>query len=140
MSAAGHESDDSLRLFFAGILDVAEDGIVTVDDQQRIVLFNHGAEKLFGWNRKEVLGQSLNIVIPQRFAGNHGALVEEFGRSPIVARNMGERREVYGIRKNGEEFPADVTISKLRVAERLYLTAIVRDLTERRRPKKPFSN
>ncbi len=133
MAAAAHESDDSLRKFFAGILDVAEDGVVTVDDRHRIVLFNHGAEKLFRYERGEVLGRSLNVIIPERFARNHDAQLDDFARSPIVARNMGERREVYGRRKNGEEFPADVTISKMRVDDRLYLTAIVRDISERRR-------
>jgi two-component system, LuxR family, sensor kinase FixL len=132
VAAAEHESDDSLRKFFAGILDVAEDGIVTVDDRHRIVLFNGGAEKLFGWSRGEVLGKSLNQIIPERFAATHDALVEEFGRSPVVARNMGERRGVYGRRKNGEEFPAEITISKMLVDDRLYLTAIVRDISERR--------
>ena len=133
MAAAVQESDDSLRKFFAGILDVAEDGIVTVDDRHRIALFNRGAEKLFGWTRGEVLGKSLNLIIPERFAATHDALVEEFGRSPVVARNMGERREVYGRRKDGEEFPAEITISKMRVDDRMYLTAIVRDISERRR-------
>src|SRR5580700_9271489 len=131
VTATAPESEDRLRTFFAGIVDVAEDGIVTIDDRHQIVLFNHGAEKLFGWTRGEVLGKSLNLLIPERFARNHDELVEDFGRSPVVARNMGERREVYGQRKGGEEFPADVTISKMSVDDRMYLTAIVRDVTER---------
>src|SRR5581483_6565098 len=106
VSALGPDSDLTLRMFFAGILDVAEDGIITIDEKQQIVLFNLGAERLFGWSRLEVLGKPLEILLPERYAGTHAAQVEQFGRSSVVSRSMGERAEVYGRRKTGEEFPA----------------------------------
>jgi two-component system, LuxR family, sensor kinase FixL len=127
------EYEQALQLHYAGLLDVAEDAIVTVDEQQRIVMFNRGAERIFGLSRGEVRGQSLDILIPPRYETVHRQYVDEFARSTIVSRWMGERSEVYGRRKDGSEFPADVSISKLAVQGKMYLTAIVRDVTERKR-------
>jgi PAS domain S-box-containing protein len=132
VTARGQDADLALRMFFAGILDVAEDGIITIDDRQDVVLFNRGAEKIFGYMRADVLGKHLEMLLPQRFAAGHRDQVDEFARSSVVSRNMGERREVYGRRKSGEEFPADVSISKMLVDGRKYFTAIVRDVTQRR--------
>jgi len=126
-------SELTQKLHSAGLLDVAEDGIITVDDRRIVVLFNRGAEKIFGYGSGEVLGQPLEMLIPWRFADTHPAQVEEFVRNPVVSRAMGERREVYGRCKNGEEFPADVSISKTVVDGQTYMTAIVRDVTERKR-------
>jgi PAS domain S-box-containing protein len=117
----------------AEILDITEDGIVTVDSRQEIVLFNHGAAKIFGYVPEEIVGQALEILVPGRFQNAHFGQVEEFGRSPAMARLMGDRREVYGRRKNGTEFPAEISISKFGSGEGMLFTAIVRDVTERRR-------
>src|ERR1051325_650907 len=133
VTAHGQDSDLALRMMFTGIFDVTEDGIITIDDRQEIVLFNRGAEKLFGWSRLEVLAKPLEVLLPDRFAGGHRAQVDQFARSAVAARNMGERNEVYGRRKNGDEFPADVSISKMQVNGRMYFTAIVRDATQRKR-------
>jgi PAS domain S-box-containing protein len=117
----------------AEILDVAEDGIVTVDAHQCIVLFNRGAAKLFGYEPKEVLGQPLNLLIPSRFHATHPRDVETFAQGPVTARAMGLRRVVTGRRKDGSEFPAEVTISKILTNGELLLTAIVRDAVERKK-------
>lgn len=117
----------------AEILDITEDGIVTVDAQQEIVLFNRGAAKIFGYAPEEIVGQPLELLLPARFQSAHRGQVEEFGRSPSTARLMGDRREVYGRRKSGAEFPAEVSISKFGSGEGMLFTAIVRDVTERRR-------
>ncbi len=124
-----------LSVATAGLLEVAEDAIVTIDEQHRIVLFNRGAEKTFGYAREEVIGQELSLLLPERFRATHRAQVEEFAQGPTVARLMGERRNVYGRRKDGSEFPADVSISKMTVEGKLYLTAVVRDVTERHRAR-----
>ncbi len=123
----------TLRSHFASLLDVAEDGIITVNDRQEIVAFNHGAERIFGLTRAEAIGQALDILIPKRFEPVHRAHVERFADSDIVSRLMGERSEVYGRRKNGSEFPADVSISKVAIGGKMFLAAIVRDATERKR-------
>lgn len=122
-----------LSVATAGLLEVAEDAIVTIDERHRIVLFNRGAEKIFGYSRGEVIGQELEVLLPERFRSTHRGQVEEFAQGPIEARLMGERRNVFGRRKDGSEFPADVSISKMTVEGNLYLTAVVRDVTERHR-------
>ena len=89
----------SLKLHSAGLLDVTEDGIVTVDDRQQIVLFNGGAEKLFGYDRTEVIGRPLELLMPRRYAANHRDQGQSFAEGQAVSRTMGERKEVYGCRK-----------------------------------------
>ena len=115
------------------ILDIAEDGIITVDARQGIVLFNRGAAELFGYAPEEVAGRPLDLLLPERFHPSHRDQVAEFGRAPEPARVMGARREVYGRRKDGAEFPAEVTISKFVADGQVFCTAIVRDVSERRR-------
>jgi len=117
----------------ADILDITEDGIVTVDARQVIVLFNRGAARLFGYEPAEVVGRPLITLIPPRFRDAHADQVAEFGRAPEPARVMGERRSVWGRRKDGSEFPAEVSISKLEADGEMLFTAIVRDVTERKR-------
>ncbi|MBA4190527.1 MAG: hypothetical protein C0467_21280 [Planctomycetaceae bacterium] len=114
------------------ILDITEDGIVTVDARQEIVLFNRGASKLFGYTPDEVVGQPLDMLLPDRFRPPHRGQVEAFGKGTAPARLMGERREVHGRRKDGTEFSAEVSISKLGVGDEMLFTAIVRDVTERK--------
>lgn len=117
----------------AGILEIAADAIVTIDDQHRIVHFNRGAEDIFGWPAAEALGKPLSLLLPERFHRTHDAFVDEFGRSAEPARRMGHRREVSGRRRDGSEFPAEASISKLELptGHRVY-NAVVRDITERR--------
>jgi len=98
-----------------------------------IVLFNHGAEKVFGYAQEEVIGKSLDLLLPQRFAQAHRGHIEEFSGSAAVSRSMGQRREVFGRRKNGGEFPAEASISKLDLGGELVFTVILRDITERKR-------
>src|SRR5262245_6287562 len=118
--------------YLAGILDIAEDAIVSVNTRQEIVLFNRGAEKTFGFRAAEVLGKSLDLLIPERFVVSHRKDVESFGRGEASSRRMGERNEVYGRRADGREFPADVTISKVSLNGELFFTAIVRDISARK--------
>jgi PAS domain S-box-containing protein len=125
-----HASD----AMFAGILAIAADAVVTVDESYRIIHFNKGAEEIFGWPPNEVLGQPLNSLLPDRFRERHNSFIDEFGRSAEPARRMGHRREVAGRRRDGSEFPAEASISKLDLpGGRRVFTAVVRDITERRR-------
>jgi PAS domain S-box-containing protein len=117
----------------ARLIDLAEDAIVSATADGRIVLFNRGAERTFGYDRQEVIGQPLDVLIPQRFVAAHRRHVETFGGCEAAARWMGERSAVYGLRKDGTEFPAEVTISKSRDNDILFLNAIVRDVTVRKR-------
>src|SRR5437588_6635778 len=98
---------------FEGILAIAEDAIISIDSNQRIVLFNQGAEKMFGYGAIEVIGKPLDLLLPQRFAQPHPRHIEESAKSSEASRAMGQRREVVGRRRDGHEFPAEASISKL---------------------------
>jgi PAS domain S-box-containing protein len=118
---------------FTGIVAIASDAIISINEQQEVLNFNHGAEEIFGYAAHEIVGQRIELLIPQRFRTTHEAHVHRFGEGPVTSRRMGERREIAGLRKNGEEFPAEASISKLDVeGSRLY-TVVLRDITERKR-------
>ncbi|MEH1825463.1 MAG: response regulator [Nostoc sp.] len=117
---------------FARILDIADDAIISINGFQSITLFNQGAEKIFGYSAQEVIGKGLDLLLPQRFFQVHRQHVVDFGQSPNVARRMGERREIYGRRKDGTEFPAEASISKIDMSEEMFYTVILRDVTERK--------
>lgn len=119
---------------YEAILEVAADAIVTVNEAQTIVHFNRGAEQIFGYRKDEVLGSSLDRLLPPQFRHSHHSYIRAFGESPEAARLMGHRREVFGLRKDGTEFPAEASILKLDAPDgrRLY-TALVRDVTDRKR-------
>ncbi|MCL6436237.1 MAG: response regulator [Leptolyngbyaceae cyanobacterium HOT.MB2.61] len=117
---------------FAGILDIADDAIISTDGRQRITLFNRGAEKIFGYTVQEAIGQPLDLLLPVRFVEVHRQHVKDFGQSSSEARRMGERREIFGRRKNGEEFPAEASISKLQLKEEIIYTVILRDTSDRK--------
>jgi len=115
------------------IVQEADDAILSVGPDFKITLFNKGAEKIFGYAAAEVLGQPLNVLIPERFRGAHDGHVKAFGDAGEPARHMGERREIAGRRKNGEEFPADASILKVETGGEVGFTAILRDITDRKR-------
>jgi PAS domain S-box-containing protein len=131
------QADIELRLahkMTSGILSISADAIVSIDEHQRITMFNEGAEKIFGYTKAEATGAPLDILLPERFRTNHRQKVETFAAGPNTAKRMGARNmELFGRRKNGDEFPAEAAISKLEVGGHKILTATVRDVTEQRR-------
>lgn len=118
---------------FAGILEIAADAIISIDEHQRIRHYNRGAERIFGWTAEEMRGQPLARLIPGRFRGTHERHIQGFGAAPETARQMADRRAIYGLRHDGTEFAAEASISKLVTAsgERLY-TVSLRDVDARR--------
>jgi len=116
-----------------GIISIAADAIISVDSHQRIVIFNQGAEEIFGYSAAEVLGEPLDLIVPDRFRHIHREHVRAFAATPERARPMGQRNDVFGRRKNGEEFPAEAAISKLKVEGRTMFTVVLRDTTGRKR-------
>jgi PAS domain S-box-containing protein len=118
---------------FSGILAIAADAIITVDAEERIVHFNQGATTIFGYPVDEAIGKRLDILIPKRVRGVHHDHMERFAKSPVQARRMGERREIFGVRRDGSEFPAEASISKLDGPDGPLFTVVLRDITERRR-------
>jgi len=120
------------RAMFEAIVSVSADGIVAVDGRQDIVLYNRGAETIFGWTADEVLGEPLHVLLPDGLAETHRAHVETFGEDDVAARHMAERRPVQGRRKDGEVFPADISISRIEVEGRTLFAAVVRDISEQK--------
>lgn len=113
------------------LVDTAMDAIVTVDMEQRIVLFNPAAEKMFGCSASDALGAPLSRFLPERYRSRHERHVTGFRESRSASRAIGG--EVFGLRSDGEEFPVESTISQVTVGGRTLFTAVLRDISERRR-------
>jgi PAS domain S-box-containing protein len=116
---------------FSGIVGIASDAIISIDGEHRIVLFNHGAETIFGYEASEVIGQPLDLLLPPGARAAHRAHVEGFGNSPVAARRMAQRQEISGVRKGGATFPAEASILKLTVGNERHFTVVLRDISER---------
>lgn len=117
---------------FAGIINSARDGIISVDREQRIVLFNPAAEEMFGVPAVQVLGKSLDTVIPHRFRRAHAGHMQKFGETGTTSRRMGELGTIFGLRRDGTEFPIEASISQVDVGGQKLFTVILRDVTARR--------
>lgn len=113
------------------------DSVICTDEAGCVVLFNHAAEESFGYSAAEVLGQHVEMLLPHRHRTDHVHEVRNFASGEGAAnRLMGRRREVWGRRKNGEEFPAEATISRHSVDGKTILTVVHRDITERKELEK----
>jgi PAS domain S-box-containing protein len=123
---------DESQARFAAVMDSAMDAIITVDEQQRIVLFNKAAESTFLCSRNDVLGARLDRLLPARFRAAHGGHIERFGTTGVTNRRMGDIGTLWGLRSDGEEFPIEASISQvIEGGQRLY-TVILRDITKRK--------
>jgi len=119
---------------FSGIVSISADAIVSIDEEQRITIFNDGAERIFGYSKAEAIGSPLDTLIPERFRETHRRQVERFASGAVTARRVGDRlTPIVGLRKNGEEFPAEAAISKLEVGGKTILTVALQDITARKR-------
>ncbi|MEO8346329.1 MAG: PAS domain S-box protein [Betaproteobacteria bacterium] len=114
-----------------GVLDSAMDAIITIDANQHIVLFNVAAEAMFDCPRGEAVGAPLSWFIPERLRERHAENVRRFGEAGTVSRRMGAMRIVTGLRRNGEEFPIDASISQVAEGGTKFFTVILRDITAR---------
>lgn len=115
----------------AGLLDSAMDAIITVDAEQRIVLYNRAAGKIFGWPSEQALGERLEKLMPARFRAGHSEHMLHFATTGTTSRRMGDGTVLYGQRASGEEFPMEASISHLDTADGKLFTVILRDVTER---------
>jgi PAS domain S-box-containing protein len=114
----------------ADIVAIAADAIICLDEDQRITLFNEGAEQIFGWKADEIIGEPLDRLLPDRSRHAHRRHVEGFREAPETSRRMGHRQEISGIRKSGEEFPAEAAIAKVHMGKQVVFSVVLRDITE----------
>ena len=131
----------SLRLSdarLAGILASAMDAIITVDENQCIVLFNEAAQKMFRCSAAEALGNPLDRFIPVRLRDAHRAHIREFGSTHVTQRAMGRLKTLAGLRSTGEEFPIEASISQVSAEGNKLYTVIIRDVSEKKRMEAQF--
>jgi diguanylate cyclase (GGDEF)-like protein/PAS domain S-box-containing protein len=116
---------------FESVIEAVYDCIITINQREKIVLFNKAAQELFGYREEEILGQSIELLLPHKYRHSHSEHIDRFTRSPIKSRQMEERNRVYGMHKDGSEFPVEIAISKINVGGMVEFTAIVRDISDR---------
>ncbi len=130
LKAKLHMNDtEVVKRQLAELLAAAGDAIITIDEDQKICLFNRAAEELFGYPASEVMDRPLDMLLPEGMRSGHRKKVEQFSAGGSRSRFMGGRPEICGRRKDGSEFPAEATVAKVSIGERKGYTAIVRDLT-----------
>jgi PAS domain S-box-containing protein len=129
LAAAMKESDEHLR----AMVNSAMDAIVTVDSNQRIVTFNPAAERMFGYSLEQLAGSPLDRLLPERFRKVHEGNVAAFRQSGVATRMKNTRMEIVGLRADGTEIPLESTITQVTIGGETQFTAILRDISERRR-------
>ncbi|MGR3220117.1 MAG: response regulator [Candidatus Anammoxibacter sp.] len=120
--------------YFAGILEVSEDAVISMNEDQRITIFNKGAERIFGYTSDEIIGESIELLIPERYRSNHKNHVRTFSKSAKNSIRLNDRHfRLFGVNRDGEEFPAEISISKFKEDGKVVFTAVLRDITEQRK-------
>ena len=117
---------------FRELIDAAPDGVIVADKEGRVVLVNAEAERMFGYARDELLGQPIDVLVPVRSCSGHGHHVAGYAEAPRL-RSMGIGLELTGLHKDGSEIPVEISLSPIRTARGLLVTAGIRDVTERRK-------
>ncbi|MGD0886270.1 MAG: PAS domain S-box protein [Thermodesulfovibrionales bacterium] len=125
------EKLNKTKAMFEGLFEFAPEAIVVVDREGRIMQVNKQTEKMFGYTREELIGADHDILLPERFREKHRELRREYMSDPHV-RPTGTGMELYGRRKDGGEFPVDISLGPLHMEDYVVVLALVRDVTERR--------
>ncbi len=112
------------------ILDIAADAIISIDENQCITRFNRGAQEIFGYRAQELVGEAVEILLPEQFRRGHRKLVRDYGSGQESSRMMNQRTDIVGLRKDGTTFPARASISRIEQAGKTTLTVILRDVSD----------
>ncbi|NJP50346.1 MEKHLA domain-containing protein [Streptomyces sp. SBST2-5] len=123
---------------FRGLLEAAPDAMVIVDDTGTIKLVNAQTEALFGYRREELLGQSVELLVPHRLRGHHTRHRRSYAANRQV-RPMGAGLDLYGLRRDGSEFPVEISLSPLETTDGLLVSAAVRDVSDRKAAEERIS-
>ncbi len=126
--AEHREAEERMR----SIVDHVVDGIITIDQHGKVESYNPAAQRIFGYDAQEVIGQNVKVLMPEPFHGEHDGYLVNYMRSG-EAKIIGIGREVVGRRKDGSTFPMDLAVSAFQLGQRRYFTGIVRDISERKR-------
>jgi len=130
-SSARRALDES-QARLAAVMDSAMDAIITVDESQRVVLFNQAAEAMFGCSRSDALGSTLDRFLPERYRAAHGAHIRRYGATRITNRRMGTATTLWALHAAGTEFPIEASISQSSEGGQRLYTVILRDITRRK--------
>ena len=122
---------------FEQLLEAAPDGIVGVDEAGKIVLVNGQIESLFGYPREDLLGEDVEVLVPERFRANHPGHRGGYFAKPRT-RPMGADLNLYGRRRDGSEFPAEISLSSIDTEKGRLVTAVIRDVTASRAAERKF--
>jgi diguanylate cyclase (GGDEF)-like protein/PAS domain S-box-containing protein len=131
LGAATTERNQAVERF-ARVVESAPNAIVAVDRRGKIVLVNSQAEKIFGYGGKELVGRSVDVLVPERFRGGHPEYRTGFCASP-QARPMGAGRDLYAVRKDGSEFPVEIGLNPIDTEQGMLVLSAIVDITERKR-------
>ncbi len=117
----------------SALVEIAPEGVISLDTDLNIALFSRGAERIFGYHASEIVGHSLSELIPNRFREHHGLRVAQFRSSEKDALLMSERSEVLGLHMNGKEFAAEASVAKVVVGDQMMFTVMIQDITKRKK-------
>jgi len=124
----------------AAMTEMAPEAIISLDSNLRVVLFNRGAEDIFGYAAEEMLGQPLDRLLPAEVRELHAQHIRIFAAGRESSRMMGRRGSIAGVRKGGQEFPAEASIARLEVGDEIMFTVMLHDITDRKRAEQAAAN
>jgi len=117
---------------YKAVFNSAPDGLIVANENGEILLINNQVEKLFGYSKSELIGQKIELIIPKRFHEKHSVQRSEYTKNPS-AREMGAKKELWAIRKDGTEFSAEISLSPIHLNDKTLISAAIRDVSEKKR-------